>query len=146
MTHTEQHRPTTADVTWHLVHLTGELDLATAPEVDEAVEVAEAGHPDRHVVVDLRGVTFLDCAALGSLIRARNRLGDRLWLHAIPPIVARFIDLADLTGSFAVLDEVAWQRAASSHECSSSTLAEPIGGARERQAEPDDTWRLATCL
>jgi anti-anti-sigma factor len=45
----------------------GELDLATAPEL-EAVLLAQTGR----VVVDLRQVTFADAATLHALARSRQ--------------------------------------------------------------------------
>jgi anti-anti-sigma factor len=43
----------------------GELDLATAPELDRALaEIGERGTP---VVVDLRGLTFMDSAGVHAL-------------------------------------------------------------------------------
>jgi anti-anti-sigma factor len=50
----------------------GELDLATVPELDAAIAAAQA-RPGLRVLVDLRGVTFLDATALRCLIRAKDR-------------------------------------------------------------------------
>jgi anti-sigma B factor antagonist len=45
----------------------GELDLVAAPLFAEAISTAIAeGH--RHVVIDLCGATFLDCACLGAIL------------------------------------------------------------------------------
>jgi anti-anti-sigma factor len=52
----------------------GEIDLATAPELEAAL----LGVDDRTVDLDLSGVTFCDACGLGVLDRARQRLGDRL--------------------------------------------------------------------
>jgi anti-anti-sigma factor len=58
----------TADAAGTLVAPRGELDLATAPEL-EAVLLAQTGR----VVVDLRQVTFADAATLHALERAEAR-------------------------------------------------------------------------
>lgn len=47
-----------------MVHLVGELDLATRFEVHQACVTGD--NPD--VVVDLSRVTFMDCSAYGGLI------------------------------------------------------------------------------
>ena len=54
-----------------VVHLEGELDLAGVPKLREALHSAQ--HADRsQIVVDLRGLTFLDSTGLGVLIAADN--------------------------------------------------------------------------
>ena len=55
-----------------VVSVTGELDVATAPDLrarlDEAIDAGSAV-----VIVDLLGVTFLDSTALGVLIGALKK-------------------------------------------------------------------------
>ena len=60
--------------------LVGELDLASAPKVRQAVVQAlgtptagAAGRAPAGLVVDLRGVDFIDSTGLGVLIGARRR-------------------------------------------------------------------------
>jgi anti-anti-sigma factor len=93
-------------VGWRLVHATGDLDLATAPELDRVLRAAIAADTERHLVLDLGAVTFLDCCGLSSLVRAQSTLLDRFWLTNVPPPVARLLDLAGLTDVFCVLDAV----------------------------------------
>jgi anti-sigma B factor antagonist len=53
------------------LELHGELDLGTAPVLDEAVEeVLDGGCRD--LVLDLGGTTFLDSSGLGALMRVRR--------------------------------------------------------------------------
>jgi anti-anti-sigma factor len=52
------------------VHVTGELDLATAPDVEAAI----AGSDSDVVVVDLTGCTFLDSAGIRALVGAARGL------------------------------------------------------------------------
>jgi len=47
--------------------LTGELDLTTAPEFDEAIERAQGRSA---IVVDLRELTFIDSMGVRALIQA----------------------------------------------------------------------------
>ena len=52
-----------------VVRLSGELDMATAPAAREALHSAQHTKAAQ-VVVDLRGLTFLDSTGLGVLIAA----------------------------------------------------------------------------
>lgn len=56
-----------------VVELHGEIDLVTAIPLAEHLDAVSSGpHPD--LVLDLRPVTFIDCAGLGVLCRTRNRV------------------------------------------------------------------------
>ncbi|MET9642425.1 STAS domain-containing protein [Streptomyces syringium] len=58
---------------WGVLELAGEVDIAAVPEIEELLmRLMALGKPV--VVVDLRAVTFLDCAILGALYRARAGL------------------------------------------------------------------------
>ena len=54
---------------------TGELDLATAPALEEALGRAFAGGTAR-VVLDLRELEFIDSSGLRTLLTARRRADD----------------------------------------------------------------------
>ena len=57
-----------------LVRPIGELDIATVPEVDrELRRLSEAG--DRHLVLDLRDVSFMDSSGLRLILAWRERTG-----------------------------------------------------------------------
>ena len=57
----------------HVVAVTGEIDLFTAPEFKQRVAAPiDAGRT--HVVVDLTATTFIDSSSLGVLIGAHRRL------------------------------------------------------------------------
>ena len=56
-----------------LVALRGELDLATAPQVAEVLDgLAPDAEGVRHIVLDLRGLTFMDASGVHELIRQNN--------------------------------------------------------------------------
>lgn len=59
-----------------VIHLVGELDLYNAPEVRAALLELCSEQPER-LVVDLEQVDFVDSTALGVLIEARTKLGNR---------------------------------------------------------------------
>ena len=60
-----------SDVT-ALIRLHGELDLATAPELSEAVATVLDTRP-RSFAVDLRELTFVDSTGLNVLVAAHRR-------------------------------------------------------------------------
>jgi anti-anti-sigma factor len=82
------------------LRLAGEVDVAASGAVRSRVDAA-AGGP---LVVDLSAVTFVDSSGLRELLRARmecERLGGRLVLAGVPPVVER---LFDLTGTAAMFE------------------------------------------
>ena len=57
----------------HVVAVTGEIDLFTAPEFKQRVSAPiDAGR--RRLIVDLTATTFIDSSSLGVLIGAHRRL------------------------------------------------------------------------
>jgi anti-anti-sigma factor len=81
------------------VHVTGELDIATAPELEAAL--CEAQSQARLVVLDLRELAFMDSSGahviIDASIRARRR-GRRLVLLRTPPDVDRIFTLTGGSG------------------------------------------------
>jgi anti-anti-sigma factor len=51
----------------------GELDLAMVGRVENALDRAFRAAPSRRIVFDLRRLTFLDAAGLGTILRANDR-------------------------------------------------------------------------
>jgi anti-sigma B factor antagonist len=84
--------------------VTGELDLATCPQLADALDgVVDGRHGS--VAVDLSGVTFLDSTALTVLITFRQRLqslGRRLVLDQPSPVVVRVLTISGLLETFSV--------------------------------------------
>ena len=81
-----------------VVRLTGELDLDTAPELDQRLqEVAAGGHTN--VLIDLSEVEFMDSTGLRSIVRAQYSAdsdGRRLTLRRGSPQVQRLFELTGL--------------------------------------------------
>ena len=74
-----------------LVALRGELDVSTAPKVEQALQQLE-GNGASVIVIDLRGLTFLDSSGLRLILEAdgRARREDRrLLVVPGPPEVQR---------------------------------------------------------
>jgi anti-sigma B factor antagonist len=87
-----------------VIEVRGELDLATADSVREAIRVTDESEIGR-VVVDLSEVTFLDSTGLGMLLEARARdreLADRL--RFVAPQHDQVSRLLALTGTRELLE------------------------------------------
>jgi anti-sigma B factor antagonist len=57
------------------LHVDGELDMASAGRLETAVALALGGAP-RELVLDLRGVRFMDSTGLRAVLRARKACDD----------------------------------------------------------------------
>ena len=78
------------------VAVEGELDVATAPQLDEKITQAEA-RVTPLIVIDLAGVEFMDSTALQVLLKAEARSqsnGRRLRLTSPSPQVQRLFEVA----------------------------------------------------
>lgn len=88
---------------WAVVEVKGELDLYTAPSFRESV--LDAGDAeDPKVIVDFRGLGFIDSSGLGAIVAClkhiRERGGD---LVLVAPEGSGLRRLMDLTGLDRVL-------------------------------------------
>jgi anti-sigma B factor antagonist len=85
-----------------LIVLHGELDLASAPELERELRGAEASSPSR-VTIDLSGLGFMDSTGLQALLRARERAGAgsfELTLRRGPHQVQRVFELTRTVDAF----------------------------------------------
>ncbi|MET7451959.1 STAS domain-containing protein [Streptomyces sp. NPDC005574] len=86
-----------------LVTLRGDMDLLAAPALAIRLDELTAGaHPD--LVLDLRSVSFIDCAGLGLLCRARNRARARQGRLRLVADSDRFLRMLCCTGLADVFD------------------------------------------
>jgi anti-sigma B factor antagonist len=86
------------------LRLTGELDVATAGHLAEAIESLPGDHLGQ-VRLDLGGLTFVDASGLTALLQVKSLVGargGRLSLHRPRPMVLRLLEVTDLTGTFDV--------------------------------------------
>jgi anti-sigma B factor antagonist len=86
------------------VAVRGELDMGTAPQLEEALDSAVAATVGAFVI-DLCDVSFLDSTAISVLMRARALLGraDRTLVVVCPPGSARRVfELAGIEDLFAL--------------------------------------------
>ena len=97
-----------------VVTLRGELDIANAADLGAVLSEAVARNP--HVIADLSDLSFIDCASLGVLVRARTRAreaGGDLVLAGARRKVQRVLGLPCVAGVFLVcasVDEAARER------------------------------------
>ena len=81
------------------IHLrpSGDLDMGTAPVLGDAIQGAVDGGA-RHVVVDLRGLEFMDSTGITLVARFNNEAQRDGFDFALIPGKARVMRLFELTG------------------------------------------------
>ncbi len=107
---------------WAILEVEGEMDLLAVPAVSHAVDPAA-----RHVVFDLRGVTFIDGCGLGILLDSRWRAvrsGGEVRLVAPSRTTHRLLLLTGKDREFRQFDSVA-------AAVSSPFVADPVGVSRD---------------
>src|ERR671912_504154 len=75
----------------------GELDLATAPELERVLN-GLSGDASA-LLLDLSGLTFVDCAGLGPIretVREAALLGRQVRMSGARPLVQRVLELTGL--------------------------------------------------
>jgi anti-sigma B factor antagonist len=93
-----------------LIHVCGELDLASAPQLSEALSAA-AAQGTLPVTLDLSKVTFIDSSALRALVLAGRELteqGRTLQIGPRSEMVNRVLSMTSLdqhTEAFQVLPD-----------------------------------------
>ena len=79
----------------HVLTLSGELDLASAPRVEAELHAAEAAQAGQ-IILDLWGLNFIDSTGLRLILNADARSkanGRRLRLLPGPPQVQRIFEI-----------------------------------------------------
>jgi len=95
------------DAAW--VHLAGELDIATVPQLELTLgmDVLQA----RLVLLDLRELAFIDTSGVQAIVKASRRAreeGRRLVLLRGPPNVDRLFTLTASSGDLEIGDLDPW--------------------------------------
>jgi anti-sigma B factor antagonist len=88
------------------VVLTGELDIGSAPEVEQVLHRVEADEPSS-LTIDLRGLTFMDSTGLRMLVAADKRAREEsrtLQIIRGPAPVQRILDLTGLADKLPLVD------------------------------------------
>jgi anti-sigma B factor antagonist len=92
-----------------VVAVSGEIDVATAPQLRECLH-GVISENSATIVVDLLGVTFLDSTALGVLVGALKRcreLGGDLQVVVVDPRIVKIFEITGLTSVFTIADSLA---------------------------------------
>lgn len=124
-----------------VVRVIGEQDFTTGAALRERLKVAATQDPTGVVVVDLAGVTFMDCAGLRPLREARHQLGPRLQLWAVSRPVLRLLRLTGLTASFDVADTDAVLLPAATYRRATIEQAKGLVMGTHH-CSPDQAWEL----
>jgi anti-sigma B factor antagonist len=91
-----------------VIAVTGEIDVATAPQLRESLHSVIA-QGEATIVLDLLGVTFLDSTALGVLVGALKRcreLGGELHVVVADPRIVKIFEITGLTSVFTIADSL----------------------------------------
>lgn len=88
----------------------GELDLASAPSLREALLTAMAnGSAHRQLVVDVSNVEFLDCTAVGMFMQVRKQAEEsdcRLRVAGATGVVLEVLEVAGVAKGLGVYEEL----------------------------------------
>ncbi len=89
-----------------LVHVDGEIDLLTAPQLER--ELTEATDKANDLIVDLRDVEFMDSTGVGVLVRTSRKFTSESSMHLIcgPGPVRRVIDVSGLSSFINVVEDL----------------------------------------
>jgi anti-sigma B factor antagonist len=91
------------------VQVTGEIDVATSPELRQTL-LDPSLDPSGTLVVDMLTVTFLDSTGLGALVEGHNRFqsaGGTLRMVIANPHVLRVLQVTALDQTFSIFPSVA---------------------------------------
>jgi anti-sigma B factor antagonist len=98
-------RPSRRDPHEVAIVLRGEIDLSTVQAIRSVLDVLEP--QQRHVILDLADVTFMDSMGVGLLIEARRRCEPELRelvLRAPSVQVRQVLEITDLLHTFPIVD------------------------------------------
>jgi anti-sigma B factor antagonist len=78
--------------------LSGEFDIATAPQVENAA-VSILAQRARHLVIDMSGLTFIDSSGLRTLIVLNDRSAAEGWTLALIRPSEPSLSVFEITGA-----------------------------------------------
>ena len=90
-----------------VITVSGEVDLATAADLERALSEAMTGTEATTIEVDLAGVEFMDSAGLRVLVAARKQAEDAgrtLRLRSPHERVRRIIEITGLAAVFGITE------------------------------------------
>jgi anti-anti-sigma factor len=81
-----------------LMEVRGELDLEAERPLVDAVSAVFAEHPAISLVIDLRGVRFIDSSGVRALLLVRQIHGEQVRIGDVSEPVARVLEIAGVAG------------------------------------------------
>jgi anti-sigma B factor antagonist len=84
------------------VEVQGEIDLLVESALVEQVAALMSPNGDTRVVLDLRGVDFIDSSGVRALVRVHQAHGERVRLAAVSMQVRRVLEIAGLAEQLGV--------------------------------------------
>lgn len=97
--------PSVVGASAHVV-VRGEIDVATAPQLRDTLQgLIQAGVVE--IVLDCRGLGFLDSSGIGLLVATKKRLGEQgvLALEAAPAHVRKVLELTGVASELEIRPE-----------------------------------------
>lgn len=85
-----------------VVHLVGDVDVGTARDVRDRLHASISGRRGS-LVVDLSGVTFMDCTGVGLLLEVSIAIGGPMVLLRCPRSVSELLRVTDTYDAFTVV-------------------------------------------
>jgi anti-sigma B factor antagonist len=113
-----------------VISLAGEVDIASAPELEQAIDRAAASGA-RLVIVDLRGLEFMDSTGISLLVRAHQSALESEHRFAVTkgsPQVDRLLTLTGLDQHLTLLDRL--------EELAESSSEPTVWARRHRRRRP----------
>jgi anti-anti-sigma factor len=93
-----------------VVEIAGEIDMATAPDLAQALAAHAVHDSIRRAVIDLSAVTFLDSSALNALVQAQRSLAEReIAFRVVSPrdqLVRRVLEITKLAAQLRVVESL----------------------------------------
>lgn len=91
-----------------VLSVSGEVDLATAPQLNESIDAALSATDVSGLIVDLTDVTFFASVGMTVLVEASNRVGERARFAVVAqgPLTARPLTLMGLHETFSIFTDL----------------------------------------
>ena len=86
-----------------VVRISGEVDCSTVPTMAAALDQAGSDCTG-NLLVDLSETTFMDCAGLTVLLRARDQWNGNLTVFRPPRSLQRILEALDMQDTFTIVD------------------------------------------
>ena len=90
------------------VSLTGELDQMTADQVKLRLMTAMIAHEIKHIVFNLKELTFMDSSGIGIILGRYNQVkeaGGKVFVVGMNPTVDKVFHLSGLNQLITVIDD-----------------------------------------